>query len=147
MNENIETNELRPQNILMKISWAESIKLLNNKERSDILINIFNFHTGDELVKMTKASSLFFASAVDTFNYNIQKYQQKVETNRKNGLGGGRPKKQNNPKNPTGSSGIPENPKEKEREIGKEKNIEIKNYINEIEREKKFRDNQKLIKN
>jgi hypothetical protein len=111
-------NEMKPQNILLKLSWATSIKILNNKERSDVFCNIFNYHTGEDLLPMSKTAQLFFSSAVEVFDYNINKYQQTVEKNRINGSKGGRPKFEN-PNNPIGYSNIPENPKEKDIEKDK----------------------------
>lgn len=106
-------NEINPKNILLKLNWAASIEILNDKEKSAVLTNIFRYHKGDDLVPMSKAANLFFAGARDVFDYNIEKYQQKVQDNRINGRKGGRPKIKN-PKNPDGFFNNPENPKEKE---------------------------------
>jgi hypothetical protein len=124
-------NEINPSNILLKLNWSSSIEILNDKEKSTILTNIFRYHTGGDLVPMSKAASLFFAGATDVFDYNIEKYQQKVEGNRINGRKGGRPKIKkpsgliNNPNNPDGFFQNPNNPKDKEIDKSKEKDRDI----------------------
>jgi hypothetical protein len=116
-------NDINPKNILLKLNWASSIEILNDKEKSSILTNIFRYHTGNDLVPMSKAANMFFSGARDVFDYNIEKYQQKVQDNRINGRKGGRPKIKN-PNNPDGYFKNPENPKEKDIDIFKDKGID-----------------------
>jgi len=131
----LNNDEINPAHILLKLSWKSSIEMLNDKERSTILTNIFRYHTGDELAPMTKAATMFFASASDVFEYNTGKYQKKVIDNRINGQKGGRPKKENqdglknNPNNPHGFSNNPENPKDKDRDKGIDRDKSIDRVI------------------
>ncbi len=145
MKEKTIENGINPSNILLKLNWCTSIEMLNDKEKSSILTNIFRYHTGKDLVPMTKAASLFFSSATDVFDYNIEKYKQKVEGNRINGRKGGRPKIKNPSgliNNPDGFFENPENLKDKVIDIGKEKDREIDKTIDKgiiIEKDKSNR--------
>ena len=114
-------NDLTPQNILIKLSWGNTIKLLNDKEKATILTNIYHYHTGEELKPMTKAAQLFFSNAIEVFDYNIKNYKIKVEANRANGAKGGRPSNnmpvsvKKKPINPDGLFENPQNLKEKDK--------------------------------
>ena len=142
-----DQNEIQPSNILLKTNWASSIKLLSVKDRSDVLTNIFNYHTGEELVPLSKVAQLFFHNAVEVFDYNRKKYESQVAANRENGKKGGRrnEKHQNNPmgsfgipNNPDGFFENPENPKDKARDIVKENDRDKEKYIDiddDIERD------------
>lgn len=122
MNNSNHSEEMIPQNILLKLSWGSSIELLNQKERSSILINIFNYHTGKTLVPLSKTANMLFSAMKDVFEYNWDRYNKKVEANRENGKRGGRKRK--NPENPSGSLNNPENPKEKDKGIDRDKFID-----------------------
>lgn len=104
-----QSRETLPTNILLKLSWDTSIKMLSIKERGEVFTNIFNYHTGEELLPLSKMAQMFFSNAIEVFEYNIGKYQSKVIANRENGLKGGRPRLQEN-QNPKGASGNPINP-------------------------------------
>lgn len=120
-----KSKELLPTNILLKMSWNTSIKMLSIKERGEVLTNIFNYHTGEKLLPLSKMAQMFFSTAIEVFEYNIEKYQSKVSANRENGLKGGRPKLNSrnktkdasgNPNNPEGFAENPNNPKDKARD-------------------------------
>lgn len=140
MKESKNENELSPPNILIKLSWGNTIKLLNDKEKATILTNIYHYHTGEELKPMTKAAQLFFSNAIEVFDYNIKNYRNKVEANRENGAKGGRPSASKSAavlKNPTNPDGLFENPnnlKDKEKDKPKEKDI-LKAKLNDITKE------------
>ena len=105
----LEIESLQPPNILIKVSQSNKLKFLSNDDRAAIFTNMFNYHTGTELVAMSDIAEMFFSGLVEVFEYNIFTYQEVVKKNRKNGRKGGRPiKKTQN--NPTVKSGNP-NPK------------------------------------
>lgn len=109
----LEIESLLPTNMLIKISLAKDLKFLSNDDKVAIFTNMFNYHTGTELVEMTGIAQMFFSRLEEVFEYNINQYQEVVKKNRKNGRKGGRPiKKTQN--NPTVSSVNPNNLKDKD---------------------------------
>jgi hypothetical protein len=95
----LEIEFLQPPNMLIKISLSKDLKFLSNEDKAAIFTNMFNYHTGTELVAMSDIAEMFFSRVVEVFEYNIYNYQDVVKKNRKNGRKGGRPikKTQNNP--------------------------------------------------
>jgi hypothetical protein len=129
-----------PPNILMKVSWSKHLKFLTVEDKAAVFTNIFNYYTGDDLVEMNPVAEMFFATATELFDYNINKYEETVKLNRIKGKKGGRPPKETR-NNPTGLLENPKNLKEKvkdkAKEIVKEKEIVIdssslKQYQNKI---------------
>ena len=109
----LEIESLQPPNILIKVSQSNKLKFLSNDDRAAIFTNMFNYHTGTELVAMSDIAEMFFSGLVEVFEYNIFTYQEVVKKNRKNGRKGGRPiKKTQN--NPTVKSGNPNNLKDRD---------------------------------
>ena len=94
----LEIESLQPPNILIKVSLSKDLKFLSNEDKAAIFTNMFNYHTGTELVDMSNIAEMFFSRLVEVFEYNIYTYQEVVKKNRKNGRKGGRPikKTQNN---------------------------------------------------
>ena len=137
MKELKNTEEIKPDNILLKISWMRQIEFLTTEERGIVFTNIFNYHLDKELEEMTIPAKMFFTNAIEVFEYNSEKYRDKVERNREVGKLGGRPKKQiNNPleiietqNNPKGFIQNPDNPKDRDIDKDKDKNINRDNYI------------------
>ena len=103
-----------PPNILMKVSWAKQLRFLTVEDKAAVFTNMFNYYTGDALVEMNPVAEMFFATATELFDYNINKYEDTVKLNRIKGKKGGRPPKETR-NNPTGLLGNPNNLKEKER--------------------------------
>lgn len=95
----LEIESLLPTNMLIKISLSKDLKFLSIDDRAAIFTNMFNYHTGAELLEMSGIAQMFFSRLEEVFEYNIYNYQQVVKKNRKNGRKGGRPNKktQNNP--------------------------------------------------
>jgi hypothetical protein len=127
-----------PPQILMKVSWGKQLKFLTDEDKAAVFTNIFNYYIGDDLVEMNPVAEMFFATAAELFDYNINKYEETVKLNRIKGKKGGRPSKETR-NNPTGLLGNPNNLKEKDKakEIVKEKEIvidssSIKQYQNKI---------------
>lgn len=109
-----------PPNILMKVSWAKQLRFLTVEDKAAVFTNIFNYYTGDALVEMNPVAEMFFATATELFDYNINKYEDTVKLNRIKGKKGGRPPKETR-NNPTGLLENPNNLKEKEKDKAKEK--------------------------
>ena len=129
-----------PPQILMKVSWSKQLKFLTVEDKAAVFTNIFNYYTGEDLVEMNPVAEMFFATAAELFEYNINKYEETVKLNRIKGKKGGRPPKETR-NNPTGLLENPNNLKEKvkdkAKEIVKEKEIvidssSIKQYQNKI---------------
>jgi hypothetical protein len=125
-----------PPQILMKVSWSKHLKFLTVEDKAAVFTNIFNYYTGDDLVGMNPVAEMFFATATELFDYNINKYEETVKLNRIKGKKGGRPSKETQ-NNPTGLLENPNNLKEKDKakEIVKEIVIDsssIKQYQNKI---------------
>ena len=117
-----------PPQILMKVSWSKQLKFLTVEDKASVFTNIFNYYTGDDLVEMNPVAEMFFATATELFDYNINKYEETVKLNRIKGKKGGRPPKETR-NNPTGLLENPKNLKEKEIVID---SSSIKQYQNKI---------------
>ena len=131
-----------PPNILMKVSWSKHLKFLSNEDRAALFTNIFHYYTGENLVEMTPIAEMFFATATELFDFNIDKYGDVVIKNRENGKKHvGKTKETQN--NPVGFSETQNNLKEKEREKEKEKtkdNIKETNNASAMQYKEKFRE-------
>lgn len=131
-----------PPNILMKVSWSKHLKFLSNEDRAALFTNIFHYYTGDVLVEMTPIAQMFFATATELFDFNIDKYSDVVIKNRENGKKHiGKTKETQN--NPVGFSETQNNQKEKERVIEKVKskdNIKETNNASAMQYKEKFRE-------
>ena len=131
-----------PPNILMKVSWSKHLKFLSNEDRAVLFTNIFHYYTGDVLVEMTPIAQMFFATATELFDFNIDKYSDVVIKNRENGKKHvGKSKETQN--NPVGFSETQNNLKEKERVKEKEKskdNIKETNNAIAMQYKEKFRE-------
>jgi hypothetical protein len=131
-----------PPNILMKVSWSKHLKFLSNEDRAALFTNIFHYYTGDVLVEMTPIAQMFFATATELFDFNIDKYSDVVIKNRENGkkhIG----KTKGTQNNPVGFSETQNNLKEKERVKEKEKskdNIKETNNASAMQYKEKFRE-------
>ena len=131
-----------PPNILMKVSWSKHLKFLSNEDRAALFTNIFHYYTREVLVEMTPIAEMFFATATELFDFNIDKYSDVVIKNRENGKKHvGKTKETQN--NPVGFSETQNNLKEKEREKEKEKtkdNIKETNNSSAMQYKEKFRE-------
>jgi len=151
------TEEIKPDNILIKASWNNQIEFLTMEERGIVFTNIFNYHFERKQMEMTIPAKMFFTNAVEVFEYNKEKYKNKIERNREVGKLGGRPKKQMNnllvipetQNNPKGFIQNPDNPKDIDRVkvIDKDKTRDI---VTDITRSKEIDKNkitgfQKLV--
>ena len=130
-----ETKEIKQENILIKLCWIKQLEFLSMEERGIVFTNIYNYHLGKDLEEMTIPATMFFTNAVEVFEYNTEKYKNKVERNRVVGKLGGRPKLNNQmdieeiQNNPMGFIQNPENPKDKGIDKNIDKGIDIEKDI------------------
>ena len=75
----LEIESLQPPNMLIKISLSKDLKFLSNDDKAAIFTNMFNYHTGTELVAMSDIAEMFFSRLVEVFEYNIYNYQDVVK--------------------------------------------------------------------
>ena len=127
--------ELKPKGIHFKMDWDEMIMDLEDESVGKMIKNAYNYLNDRELVEMDKMESKLFKHViVPVLNFNNERYQNKVEHNRRIATKGGRKPKteetQTNPMGlietqniPSGSFINPENPKDKDRV--KDKGIDI----------------------
>ncbi len=146
--------ELKPKGIHFKMDWDEMIMDLEDESVGKMIKNSYNYLNDRELVEMDKTESKLFKHViVPVLNFNNERYQNKVEHNRRIATKGGRKPKteetQTNPMGiietqniPSGSFTNPENPKDRDKEKVKERDIEKdKTRIRlEIEKMKKLVD-------
>jgi hypothetical protein len=139
--------ELKPKGIFFKMDWDEMIMDLEDESVGKMIKNAYNYINDRELTEMDKMESKLFKHViVPVLNFNNEKYQLKVEHNRRIASKGGRkPKSEETQINPTGlietqnmPSGTfsnPENPKDIDRVTDKEKEKKI--IKSEIDKMKK----------
>ena len=111
--------------------YYDKIKRLSNEEVGSLFRNLMLYHAGryDEMEDFVDAEGIAFDFIANDIDRTEEKYNTTCETNRQNGMKGGRPKKQPEPeetdKNPTKPTETDKNPtkpyKEKEKEKEKEK--------------------------
>jgi len=135
-----QSDEIKPDNILIKLSWSKQLEFLSIEEKGIVLTNIYNYHLGEELLEMTIPAKMFFANAIEVFEYNQDKYSKVVLHNREVGKKGGRPKQNVNQlditktqKNPLGLLNNPNNPKDKGIDREKDRIIDIDKTIDKVE--------------
>ena len=128
--------ELKPKGIFFKMDWDELIMDLEDESVGKMIKNAYNYLNDRELVEMDKMESKLFKHViVPVLNFNNEKYQKQVEHNRRVAPKGGRKSKteetQTNPMGiietqniPSGSFTNPENPKDRDKEKVKERDIE-----------------------
>jgi hypothetical protein len=113
--------------------YYDKIKRLSNEEVGSLFRNLMLYHAKryDEMEDFVDAEGIAFDFIANDIDRTEEKYNTTSETNRQNGMKGGRPKKQTEPeetdKNPTKPTETDKNPtkpykeKEKEKEKDKEK--------------------------
>jgi hypothetical protein len=119
-------NRIKPKGIFFKMEWDDLFNDLDDASVGRLIKNVYNYSNDRDLIEMDKTESLLFKhSIVPVLNFNEEKYNQKVEHNRRIASKGGRKSKELlNPLGLTETQNIPldftTNP-EKPKEIDKEK--------------------------
>ncbi len=122
------------KNVIIYDSHFELMKSLTDEQAGILIKSIGELKKGNKpTITDSLVLGIFMAISRD-FEIQSQNYNKKVETNRKNGELGGRPKTQNNPQNPNGFSETQTNPENlKDKDKDKEKDKEKDNSNLELE--------------
>lgn len=90
----------------------DSLDILDDltDEQAGMLFKAIKAHQKGEDLELSPIVKIAFSPFKNQFARDDEKYQKIVERNKNNGLKGGRPKTQDNPKKPTGLNGNPDNP-------------------------------------
>ena len=105
----------------------EMMDELTNEQAGLLIKTIGKHHRGEDIIISDVLVKGMWLGIKHDFVAQKEKYEATCERNRKNGKKGGRPKTQDNPKNPSGllkTQRNPKNLKEKEKEKDKEKDKE-----------------------
>lgn len=86
--------------VIFDLEWVNFIQAFNDKQSREFLMAFAKQVDPEEVTDpIVKGIYAYVKTKVDE---NLSKYKDKTETNKQNGMKGGRPKKtQNNPNNPT----------------------------------------------
>jgi hypothetical protein len=90
------------QAFLIYKSFYEPIKNLSPVCKGKLLDAIFQYQITGTLPDLDGGAGMAFSFFLNQFKLDEGKYQAIIERNKNNGLKGGRPKTQRNPKNPVG---------------------------------------------
>ena len=143
------------------LEWQNQLDILSDEEKIRFIYNLIRYHEGKKVELTSKVDTLVWNGVLPALRTNQQKYEERVEKNRKNGKLGGRPpqdKSQNqmvskkpngsskNPKEPDGSPNNPNNPITGNRQetTGNSKK-EIDNGKKVIEKSKKETGDRELV--
>ena len=96
--------------------WIETFDELSDEEAGKLVKHLFRYVNDQNPEAPDRVTKLLFAPIKATLKRDLQKWLNRVEANRDNGLKGGRPKKQNNPTKPNGLSQKQNNPTKADRD-------------------------------
>lgn len=121
--------------------YYDRIKRLSNEEVGSLFRNLMLYHAKryDEMEDFVDAEGIAFDFIASDIDRMEEKYNTTCETNRQNGMKGGRPKKQAEPeetdKNPTKPTETDKNPikpyKDKEKDKEKDKDKESSSFMDD----------------
>ena len=97
------------KSFVIHIDSLDVLDDLNNEQKAQLLDAIRSYHLGDE-IELTGLMRAIFKPFENQFKRDNEKYLSIVQRNKENGKKGGRPKEEE-PKEPTGFSGLPKEPK------------------------------------
>jgi len=99
------------QNTLIYPSHYELMEELTNEQAGLLIKTIGRYQRGEDINISDNLVKGIWLGIKHHFDKQTEHYNKVVERNRKNGKQGGRPKTQDNPKNPSGLVGFLNNPK------------------------------------
>jgi len=105
---------------------------LTNEEAGLLIKTIGKYHRGEDITISDVLVKGIWLGIRHDFKAQKEKYEETCKRNQKNGLKGGRPKTQKNPKNLSGlleTQPIPNNLKDKDKEKDKEKEKDKKKNL------------------
>lgn len=113
---------------ILYCSHYPTINKLSNEDKGKLLDAVFLYHIkGIEPKFDSFPVELAFSFLKQQFDRDEEKYLKTVEKNKSNGSKGGRPKKSEEPKQPSGIIGILEEPRKADKDKDKEKDNEKEN--------------------
>ena len=107
----------------------DSLDILDDltDEQAGMLFKAIKAHQKGEDIELSPIVKIAFSPFKNQFARDDEKYQKIVERNKNNGLKGGRPKTQDNPKKPTGLIGNPDNPSKADNKNDSDSDSDSKN--------------------
>lgn len=105
--------------------WKEAIKDLPDDIRLEIYESIIEYATTGDIQGLKPMAKVAFNFIKADIDRDIEKYVSMAERNKSNGYKGGRPKTQNNPKNPVGFSETQNNPSKPKKAVEEEVEDEV----------------------
>lgn len=129
---------------LLYTEQAEIINELTDEEAGQLLKAIYNYTMGEE-VKLSGVTKLAFIPIRQQIDRNNEKYEAFKEKQSENGKKGGRPKKEETPKNPKNPSLFSET--QKSLNVNDNVNVNVLSYesIEEKESEQNFSSSKKKV--
>ncbi len=112
------------KNVIIYDSHFELMKNLTDEQAGILIKSVGLFKNGQEPTITDPLILGIFMVIRRDFEIQSENYSKKVETNKRNGVLGGRPKTQNNPMGFPETQPNPQNLKDKDKEKDKEKDIE-----------------------
>ena len=91
----------KKKSFLLYTEHKELIEQLSSEQAGELFKGLFDYVLTGEVPDLDPLSKMAFISVRQDLDRNAVKYEEFVEKQRQNGLKGGRPKKEENPKNPS----------------------------------------------
>lgn len=78
-------------------SYADQVNVLTDNEAGRLFKALINYRNGEEPRNLNGLEMMAFLFIKQQMDYDVDKYERQCETNRKNGMKGGRPRKNSKP--------------------------------------------------
>lgn len=108
---NIKEENIKRSSFLLYIDKKEIVDNLTDEQAGKVFKAIYKYVDEKEEMELDPVSNIVFLMFKQMLDKDEDRYLSIVERNRINGSRGGRPKKNENPKNPVGYFGNPKKPK------------------------------------
>lgn len=108
---NDRNENMKRSSFLLYIDKREIVETLTDEQAGKVFKAIYKYVDSKEEVELDPVSNIVFVMFKQTLDKDEERYIGIVERNRNNGLKGGRPKKDKNPKKPVGNLENPNKPK------------------------------------
>lgn len=127
---NTKEEIIKRSSFLLYIDKKEIVENLTDEQAGKVFKAIYKYVDEKEEIELDPVSKIVFVMFKQLLDKDENRYLSIVERNRINGSRGGRPKKEENPKNPVGSSGNPKKPKKANTNTNTNNNNNIEYYSN-----------------
>lgn len=118
--------------------WGEIFDELSDEQAGVLVKHLFDYVRDKDPTPKDQLTKMMFIQIQQSLKRDLKKYENIVDRNKKNGSKGGRPKKQEEPKEPTGLSGKPKEPKKADSDSGNVSDTDLD--IDNVKEEKKYSD-------